>query len=175
MHRALRRLPWLLPCILLLSILCTSMPSLSASAHAASAPKPVPQPAVKDLDPPLSEMRVQGTKELVHLRRDRWHDKTIVIRLSEQRVYAYDNGRQVFRAGVTTGRPSLATPVGNYYVMAKYHPTRFYSPWPSWSHNWYPPTDIDYALLFRGGGFFLHDAWWRTVFGPGTNRWHHDP
>jgi lipoprotein-anchoring transpeptidase ErfK/SrfK len=25
------------------------------------------------------------------------------------------------------------------------------------------------------GGFFLHDASWRSAYGPGTNDWHYDP
>jgi lipoprotein-anchoring transpeptidase ErfK/SrfK len=51
----------------------------------------------------------------------------------------------------------------------------FHSPWPKGSPNWYPPTYINYALEFKPGGFFLHDATWHSVFGPGTNGWHNDP
>lgn len=101
--------------------------------------------------------------------------KVIVVDLSQQWLYAYQNGQQVFNAAVLTGRPSLPTPVGTYHVFAKLHPTTFYSPWPYGSPYWYPPTYINYALEFRAGGFFLHDSSWHSVYGPGTNGWHYDP
>src|SRR5207247_7269165 len=30
------------------------------------------------------------------------------------------------------------------------------------------------SLEWRAGGFFLHDSWWHSVYGPGTNGWHYD-
>ncbi|MBV9713025.1 MAG: L,D-transpeptidase [Ktedonobacteraceae bacterium] len=101
--------------------------------------------------------------------------KVIVVSLSRQWLYAYQNGAQVFNAAVMTGRPSLPTPTGTFHVFAKLSPTTFYSPWPYGSPNWYPPTHINYALEFLRGGYFLHDSWWHTVYGPGTNGWHYDP
>ncbi len=101
--------------------------------------------------------------------------KVIVVSLSHQWLYAYENGQQLFNSAVMTGRPGLATPTGMFHVFAKLSPTTFISPWPYGSSYWYPPTHINYALEFLAGGFFLHDSWWHTVYGPGTNRWHYDP
>jgi lipoprotein-anchoring transpeptidase ErfK/SrfK len=101
--------------------------------------------------------------------------KVIVVVLSKQWLYAYEGGRLVNTIAVTTGRPTLATPTGTYSVFSKLSPTWFYSPFPQGSVNWYPPTYINYALGFKAGGFFLHDATWRSVFGPGTNLPHNDP
>lgn len=101
--------------------------------------------------------------------------KVIVVSLSHQWLYAYQNGKEVFNSAVMTGRPALPTPQGTYHVFSKLHPTTFYSPWPQGSPYWYPPTYINYALEFRAGGFFLHDSWWHSVYGPGTNGWHYDP
>ena len=101
--------------------------------------------------------------------------KEIIVSLSRQWVWAYQNGVQVFNSPVMTGRPTLATPTGTYHVFLKLHPTTFTSPWPPGSPYWYPPTYINYALGWRAGGFFLHDSWWYSVYGPGTNRWHYDP
>ncbi len=101
--------------------------------------------------------------------------KEIVVSLSQQWLYAYQNGQEVFNAAVITGRPALPTPAGTYHVFAKLHPTTFYSPWPYGSPYWYAPTFINYALEFRAGGFFLHDSYWHTVYGPGNNGWHYDP
>jgi uncharacterized protein YraI len=101
--------------------------------------------------------------------------KVIVISLSKQWMNVYYNGTRVYNAPITSGRPELPTPTGTYHVFLKLHPTTFYSPWPPGSPYYYPPTFINYALEWRAGGFFLHDSWWRTVYGPGTNVWHYDP
>jgi len=101
--------------------------------------------------------------------------KVIVVSLSHQWLYAYQNGQELFNAAVMTGRPSLPTPTGTYHIFNKLSPTTFYSPWPPGSPDWYPPTHINYALEWRAGGFFLHDSWWHTVYGPGSNGWHYDP
>ena len=101
--------------------------------------------------------------------------KEIIVSLSRQWMWAYQNGVQVYNSPVMTGRPALPTPTGTYHVFLKLHPTTFTSPWPPGSPYWYPPTYINYALEWRAGGFFLHDSWWHSVYGPGTNGWHYDP
>jgi hypothetical protein len=101
--------------------------------------------------------------------------KEIVVSLSQQEMYAFQNGAQVYSAAVMTGRPALPTPTGTYHVFAKLSPTTFYSPWPQGSPYWYAPTHINYALEWGEGGHFLHDSWWHSVYGPGTNGWHKDP
>lgn len=101
--------------------------------------------------------------------------KEILISLSRQWMYVFQDGKQIYNSPITSGRPELRTPTGIYHVFLKLHPTTFYSPWPHGSPYWYPPTHINYALEWRSGGLFLHDSWWRSVYGPGTNVWHHDP
>jgi lipoprotein-anchoring transpeptidase ErfK/SrfK len=101
--------------------------------------------------------------------------KEIVISISHSWLYAYQNGKQVFNAAVITGRSALPTPTGTFHIFAKLSPTTFTSPWPYGSPYWYPPTHINHALEFLGGGYFLHDTWWHTRYGPGTNNWHYDP
>jgi lipoprotein-anchoring transpeptidase ErfK/SrfK len=89
-------------------------------------------------------------------------------------MYAYQSGRKVFSAPIMTGRPALPTPAGTYHVYAKFSPTTFRSPFAPGSGNWYPPTYINFALEWHPG-YYLHDATWHSVFGPGTNSWHYDP
>lgn len=122
--------------------------------------------------------------------------RVILVSLERQQLYAYDDGAFVFTIMVETGRPELPTPTGVYTVYYKdcsdlrwqsnkaptathnaycgehngdRHQVVFSSPWPEGSPNWYAPTHINYALLFRDGGFYLHDAWWHEKFGPGGN------
>ncbi|MBO0781453.1 MAG: L,D-transpeptidase [Ktedonobacteraceae bacterium] len=101
--------------------------------------------------------------------------KVIKVSLAQQKLYAYNNGQIVFSALVATGRPELPTPAGTYHIFVKQSPTTFYSPWPEGSPYYYPPTHINYAMEFKEGGFFLHDATWRYAFGPGSNVPHSVP
>lgn len=101
--------------------------------------------------------------------------RVIIVNRTHQWLYAYLNGKLVKNMPVTTGRPTLQTPLGTYHVFRRLSPTTFYSPWPQGSPYWYPPTHINYAMEFDGRGIFLHDATWRGLFGPGTNTWHFDP
>jgi lipoprotein-anchoring transpeptidase ErfK/SrfK len=100
--------------------------------------------------------------------------KRIVINLSQQWLYAFDRGKEVFNSPVTTGQPGMDTPTGTYHVFSKLSPTTFYSPLPPSSPYYYAPTFINYALAFRDGGYFIHDATWRSDFGPHTNARHYD-
>ncbi len=103
------------------------------------------------------------------------YGKAIVVSLSKERLYAYQSGKQVFSTPVITGRSTLPTPTGTFHVFAKLNHTTFYSPWSKSSPYWYMPTSINYALEFLRGGYYLHDSWWHTVYGPGTSNWHYDP
>ncbi len=101
--------------------------------------------------------------------------KVMVVSISKQWLYAYENGKQVYDAPVTTAQPGLVTPTGTYHILSHLHPTTFYSPWPKGSPYYYDPTYINYAMAWRPDGYFLHDSYWRSTFGPGTNVPHHDP
>lgn len=101
--------------------------------------------------------------------------QVILVSLAQQWLWAYQDGRLVFTNPITSGQPELVTPLGEYQVRAKVTDTTFYSPWGPWSPYYYAPEHVNYALLFRTGGYFLHDAPWRQAFGPGTNTPHTDP
>jgi lipoprotein-anchoring transpeptidase ErfK/SrfK len=102
-------------------------------------------------------------------------DKVILVSLLGQWLYAYDDGALVFDNAVETGRPELPTPTGALSVLAKVRDVTFTSPWPPGSPHYYEPTHVNYALLFKTGGYFLHDAWWHVKFGPGSNVPHQLP
>jgi hypothetical protein len=95
--------------------------------------------------------------------------KEVLVSITKQQLYAYQDGQLQFTFLVATGRPGLPTPVGKWNVMLKRADTTFYSPWPQGSNLYYYPTHIHYALLFHDGGFYLHDSWWRCLYGPGAN------
>ncbi len=95
--------------------------------------------------------------------------RLIVVSLAKQSLTAYENGKVVLTTVVATGRPALPTPPGTFHIKAKYTPFQFISPWPKGSPYWYASAWVKYAMLFEDGGYFLHDAPWRTVYGPGAN------
>jgi len=92
------------------------------------------------------------------------------VSLTQQKLWAYDGNKLVLTSLVTTGNKALPTPAGPYHIEGKFHPFTFHSPWKKGSPYWYPPSKTQYAMLFREGGYFIHDAPWRSTFGPGTNQ-----
>ncbi len=96
--------------------------------------------------------------------------KVIVISLARQSLTAYQDGQAVYTTLVTTGRPALPTPPGNYKVLRKNHPWEMVSDFPRSSPYWYPPSWVQYTLWFRDDGYAIHDAPWRSTYGPGTEQ-----
>lgn len=61
--------------------------------------------------------------------------KRIVVDLSAQRMYVYQNGQQIWNWVVSTGRPGQATAVGHYKVQNKI-PNAYASTWGLQMPNW---------------------------------------
>jgi hypothetical protein len=103
-----------------------------------------------------------------------------VVSLREQVVRAYQDGQLAYWSYITTGRVGLPTPPGIQYTMSKQRGITFLPLGPIGPANGYP-TYINYAVNFTSpfwhqfDGYYLHDAWWRLHFGPGSNLPHYDP
>jgi lipoprotein-anchoring transpeptidase ErfK/SrfK len=100
--------------------------------------------------------------------------QTIVVSTAEQALRLYQDGKLVTSFLVTTGRAALPALAGAWTVQNRESPTEFKSPDPVGSPYYYPPTHINYAILYHHGGYFLHDSWWRVNYGPGTQFPHYD-
>ncbi|HXA28189.1 MAG TPA: L,D-transpeptidase [Candidatus Angelobacter sp.] len=94
--------------------------------------------------------------------------RVIVVSLARQELTAYEDGKPFASTLVTTGRPALPTPPGNYTVLRKNHPWKMTSDFPPSSPYYYPPTWVQWTLWFRNDGYAIHDAPWRGSYGPGT-------
>jgi lipoprotein-anchoring transpeptidase ErfK/SrfK len=94
--------------------------------------------------------------------------KMIVVSTETQYATMYQNGTQVYRTVVTTGGPELPTDHGVFHIYMKASNFTFHSPWPVGSPYYYPPSLVQYWMPFYGGEG-LHDASWRSNFGPGSN------
>lgn len=135
-------------------------------------PKPIPSPTPKLEPPPRQEQAPEPETAPVKPgvpSAPASTGKAILVSLPQQWLYAYENGELVFDHAVETGRPELPTPAGSFTVMDKVRDVMFTSPWPEGSPYYYDPTPVSFGLLFKDGGFFLHDASWHELFGPGSN------
>jgi lipoprotein-anchoring transpeptidase ErfK/SrfK len=124
-------------------------------------PPPPPAPGVTPLIYAGTPQPLGGAPNLA--------GKVVLVSIAQQWEWGYQDGKLMLGTPVTTGMPQLPTPTGVFNVYWKVEDTTFISPWPQGSPFYYSPEHVNYALLFRDGGFYLHDAPWRHCFGPGTN------
>lgn len=93
----------------------------------------------------------------------------IVVSLSKQKLTVYQGNTPITSTLVTTGNRALPTPLGTFHILEKATHLTMISPWPRSSPFYYPPSLVQYALMFDWGGYYIHDAPWRSFFGPGSN------
>lgn len=88
--------------------------------------------------------------------------KVIVVNLSLQRLYAYENGSTLFASAVpiTTGKYGFETVTGEFAVYLKEQHHQMVSPFPGIYYN----DIVNYWMPFYLG-YGLHDAPWRSVYG----------
>lgn len=139
----------------------TPLPTVTPAPTATRAPTPTPgrTPTPVPAAPPAPT--TQG--------------KAVLVSLSHQWLYAYENGRLVFDNAVVTGMPELPTPTGWFSIQTRQRDVTMISPWPEGSPYHYNPTLVNYAMRFAAGGYYLHDAWWHVKLGPGANVPHQLP
>jgi len=102
------------------------------------------------------------------------HSQVLMVSMVEQAMRVYQDGKLVASFHLTTGRVELPSLPGIWSVLNRQSPTTFTSSDPPNSPYWYPPTPINYAIMYHADGYFVHDAWWRQNFGPGTQFPHYD-
>ncbi|GHO92129.1 hypothetical protein KSF_021770 [Reticulibacter mediterranei] len=100
--------------------------------------------------------------------------QVIVVSLIEQSLRLYQDGKLVQSFLITSGQYQKPTPPGYWHIFVRESPTKFKSSEPKGSAFWYPDTNINYAMEYRDGGYYIHDSWWRLDYGPKTNFPHAD-
>jgi LysM repeat protein len=83
--------------------------------------------------------------------------KQVVVDLSDQIVYAYDNGALVRTVVVSTGLPGTPTVLGDYNVYVKYESQTMSGP------GYYLPG-VPWIMYFYQG-YALHGTYWHNNFG----------
>ena len=102
------------------------------------------------------------------------HGTVLMVSMVEQAMRFYKDGKLIRSFQVTMGRVERPALPGYWTVVDRKSPMEFKSSDPPSSPFWYPPTPIHYAILYHWNGYFVHDAWWRVNFGPGTQFPHYD-
>jgi lipoprotein-anchoring transpeptidase ErfK/SrfK len=96
--------------------------------------------------------------------------KVIIVSIARQELMALQDGVVALDTVVTTGRPALPTITGTFHIFRKYSPYCMSSSWPPSSpYYWAGCAKMDWAMEFEASGYFIHDAPWRSRYGPGTN------
>ena len=130
----------------------TPLPATPAPAK----PKPTAAPQAKSSKP--TKQRGVGPTA----------GKLIVVNLSDQWLYAYEDGEQVFSAPVTTGRDGMETPTGSFDVYAKLKNQTM-----DGVDNgvpWEVPNVPN--VMYIHGGVALHGTYWHNRFGSGARLSH---
>ncbi len=81
----------------------------------------------------------------------------VMVDLSEQRLYAYENGRLIKTFLVSTGLPGTPTNPGTFHISQKIYSHLYSGP------DYYLPNTL-YNLRFDGSRL-LHGAYWHNNFG----------
>ncbi len=88
--------------------------------------------------------------------------KTIVVSVGQQMLWAYKGDKVVLSSYVSTGRVGFDTPVGSYAVLTKF---------PSQTMEgviggeYYNVPDVPWVLYFTNSGHALHGTYWHNNFG----------
>ena len=109
--------------------------------------------------------------------RDRLHNeliaalphKLIFVSIQAEELWAYQDQKLFVDTLITTGLPQLPTDKGLMRIARKESPVHFISPFPKGSVYDYGSIDAKYALWFQPSGEAIHDSWWRSWYGPGSN------
>ena len=95
--------------------------------------------------------------------------KLIFVSILAEELWAYQDQKLFVDTVVTTGLPQLPTDKGLMRIARKESPVHFVSPFPKGSVYDYGTIDARYALWFQPSGEAIHDSWWRSWYGPGSN------
>lgn len=83
--------------------------------------------------------------------------KSILVSISSQRIYAYENGQLVRSHLVSTGLPDTPTVLGDYSVYVKYQADDMSGP------GYFLPQ-VPYTMYFYSG-YAIHGTYWHNKFG----------
>jgi hypothetical protein len=116
----------------------------------------------------VADLDADGSKEVVAVPGDRLEgpagDKHIIVDISEQRLFAYENGLLNTSFFISSGTWWFPTPLGNHSVLAK-------KPWVDYTWNYGAGSSENYSMgltpwnLMFQNHYYIHSAPWHNNFG----------
>ncbi|HEY8447760.1 MAG TPA: L,D-transpeptidase [Thermomicrobiales bacterium] len=91
--------------------------------------------------------------------------KEIVVSISEQKMWAYEDGQVVVSTLVSTGTgnvPETVTPIGHFQIWLKYESQTMEG---TISDEHYRVEDVPWVMYFDYAGNALHGTYWHSNFG----------
>lgn len=89
--------------------------------------------------------------------------KTIVVSLGQQILWAYKGQEMVLSSPVSSGRAGFDTPPGSYVILSKLPVQTMKG---TTRGGYYYVPDVPNVMYFTNRGHVLHGAYWHTNFGP---------
>ena len=96
--------------------------------------------------------------------------KKIVVKLREQRLYAYDDGSVFMDVPISSGLDDLPTPIGTFNIFSKTPSRYMQGPLPGVSDQEYDLPGVPWTMYFTHSGAAIHGAYWHNNFG---EQWSH--
>jgi lipoprotein-anchoring transpeptidase ErfK/SrfK len=151
-------------------------PSAPAAPDTAPLATPAPPPTARPPAPPPTAApparpapaRATPAPQAPRPQAPKGGDKHIVVNLSAQWLYAFEGGRQIFDAPVSTGRDGMNTPTGNYAIYAKLKIQTMSGE--TDGVPWVVPNVPN--VMYINGGVALHGTYWHHRFGTGARLSH---
>ena len=91
--------------------------------------------------------------------------KKILVKLSEQRLYAYDGDEKFMDVTISSGLDDLPTPIGTFNIFSKTPSRYMQGPLPGVSDQEYDLPGVPWTMYFTHSGAAIHGAYWHNSFG----------
>jgi hypothetical protein len=92
--------------------------------------------------------------------------KWIDVNLKTQHLVAYEGNSVAQQFDITSGEPAHATPTGVFQIFSKVKDERMKGD--IGLPTAYDIKHVPWTMYFASGGYAIHGAPWRSVYGPGT-------
>ena len=91
--------------------------------------------------------------------------KIILIKLKEQKIYAYDGSDLFMETYISSGLDDLPTPRGTFHIFEKTPSRYMQGPLPGISDQYYDLPGVPWTMYFTKEGAAIHGAYWHNNFG----------
>jgi hypothetical protein len=110
------------------------------------------------------------TEKLISKKNTATSTKKILVKLKEQKLYAYEGENKIIEVLISSGLDDLPTPTGIFKIFHKTPSRYMQGPLPGISDQRYDLPGVPWTMYFNESGAAIHGAYWHNSFG---ERWSH--